>query len=140
MLLLNNTGFAQNYSYYRNEDQYTASYYVPVLWGSNGFRTVEEENRLMEEMLAEKRRQARMDSLTSDEIAADRKRQERNLEIRKDQLEARNQKNEAKPKQREPRKDSLTADQIAAERKRNAEIKKGQVEASNQKSDKARQK
>jgi hypothetical protein len=98
LLLCGSASFAQNvYSNYSNHnDQYIAHYYGQLTWGANGFRSVEEENRIMEQTLAELRRQRQLEEMTPEEIAAYKKRKEIKQEIRQDALEAKNQKKAAK--------------------------------------------
>jgi hypothetical protein len=50
-------------------DNYSAGYYAPVMYGPNGFRTVDEENRLMTEALAERRRRYQNEESSEAEIA-----------------------------------------------------------------------
>jgi hypothetical protein len=97
-LLCYTASFAQNvYSNYSNHnDQYIAHYYGQLIWGANGFRSVEEENRIMEQTLAELRRKRQLEEMTPEEIAAYKKRKDIKQEIRQDALEAKNQKKQAK--------------------------------------------
>ena len=97
-LLWCSASFAQNvYSNYSNHnDQYIAHYYGQLNWGANGFRTVEEENRIMEQMLADLRRKRQLEEMTPEEIAAYNKRKEIKQEIRQDAIDAKNQKKKAK--------------------------------------------
>ncbi len=88
-----------NYGY---SDRYTVSYYAPLLWGANGFRSVEEENRIMEEINAEHRRQAHLDSMSSARMEEERRLREMKEEIKQDQIEARKQKEQEKAKAKKP--------------------------------------
>ena len=61
-------GHAQSSGNYRY-GEYSGLYYSPIISGPNGFRTVDEENRLMAETLAELKRQRLQDEATQEEIA-----------------------------------------------------------------------
>lgn len=56
-----------------------SSYYMPMMWGTNGFRTVEEENRLMTENLSELRYQRSLEEASPEEAARLRKKHDEEL-------------------------------------------------------------
>ncbi len=101
--------FAQDAAYTKSGDQYVASYYTPLLWGVNGFRTVEEENRIMEQTLAERRRQIELENMTPEERANMKNRHLVKQEIKNDALAAKKEKAEARKKQQAAKKDSVAA-------------------------------
>ena len=66
------------------------SYYGPIWWGPNGYRTVEQENKLMEEQLAEMRRQREREEGTPQDIARANKKQAEELAAKQKKLEGKN--------------------------------------------------
>lgn len=105
-----------NMNYTKHSDQYIASYYTPVLWGVNGFRTVEEENRIMEQTLAELRRQRQLEDMTPEERADMRKRREIKQEIRTDAVQARKGKEDAKKQKAVQAKQAVKKDTVLAKK------------------------
>ena len=90
-----NTGDYSYSGYYSNDshsyDYYgrSNSYYAPVSIVPNGFRSVSEENQLMEQMIAERRRQEKEDNSTPDEREQARRKHEDELAARKKAIEER---------------------------------------------------
>jgi hypothetical protein len=63
-------------------------YYSPVMIGPNGFRTVEEENRLMTETLVAIKRQREKDEGTEAEIAREKKKNDEEVTAKKSLFDA----------------------------------------------------
>jgi len=79
-------GYAQQ-SAARYGENYSL-YYSPVMIGPNGFRTVEEENRLMTETLAELKRQREKDEGTAAEMAREKKKHDEEVTAKKSLFDA----------------------------------------------------
>jgi hypothetical protein len=88
-------GHSQTYS--ARNGEYVGAYYSPVIYGPNGFRTVEEENRLMAETLAELKRQHQKEDATQEEIARSNKKREEEVATQKKMFGA-GKKEESNPK------------------------------------------
>lgn len=80
-------GHAQQSAGYRSEDNYNL-YYSPVTIGPNGFRTVEEENRLMTQTLVQLRHQREIDENTQEEMAKAKKRHDEEVAAKKSLFDA----------------------------------------------------
>ena len=63
-------------------------YYEPISWPSNGFLTVEQENKLMTEKEAELQRQKKLEERTPEQIAKDKKKEEDEATARRRRFEA----------------------------------------------------
>ena len=73
-------------------------YYSPLIYGPNGFRTVEEENRLMDQTIAQLHRQRDLNEMTPEQVEAAKKKREIKQEIKNDAIEAKKQKAQAAKK------------------------------------------
>lgn len=112
-----------NYDNVRRSNQYVATYYSGSLWGVNGFRSVEDENRIMEQNLAELRRQRQLEEMTPDEREELRRRRQMKWEIKNEAIQARKEKEEASRAKKLPagKKDSVAVSKL---KKDTAAIKK----------------
>ncbi len=75
--------------YYNYLDRSSSNYYTPVLFGPNGFRSVSEENILMDQMLAERRKREKEENMTPEEREQARIRQEEAIAASKKAADAR---------------------------------------------------
>jgi len=80
-------GYAQQSASNRYGENYSL-YYSPVMIGPNGFRTVEEENRLMAETLAQLKRQREIDENTQEEMAKAKKKHDEEVAAKKSLFDA----------------------------------------------------
>lgn len=112
-----------NYDNVRRSNQYVATYYTGSLWGVNGFRSVEDENRIMEQNLAELRRQRQLEEMTPEEREELRRRRQMRWEIKNEAMQARKEKEEASKAKKLPaaKKDSVAVSKV---KKDTAAIKK----------------
>jgi hypothetical protein len=112
-----------NYDNVRRSNQYVATYYSGSLWGVNGFRSVEDENRIMEQNLAELRRQRELEEMTPEEREELRRRRQMKWEIKNEAIQARKEKEEASRAKKLPaaKKDSVAVSKV---KKETAAIKK----------------
>lgn len=111
-------GIAQdnpNYAHTKR-GEYVATYYTGSLWGVNGFRSVEEENRIMDQNLAELRRQRKYEEMTPEQREQTHKRRQMRMEIKNDALQAKKEKEDAAKARRDsvalakkPKKDTAVA-------------------------------
>ena len=71
------SSFGQQSNSVRYSGGYSASYYSPIFWGPNGFRSVEEENYRSEQaIIALRRQREREEGLTEDAATLRRRREE----------------------------------------------------------------
>ncbi len=103
-----------NYDNVRRSNQYVATYYSGSLWGVNGFRSVEDENRIMEQNLAELRRQRELEEMTPEEREELRRRRQMKWEIKNEAIQARKEKEEASRAKKLPaaKKDSVAVSKV----------------------------
>ncbi len=103
-----------NYDNVRRSNQYVATYYSGSLWGVNGFRSVEDENRIMEQNLAELRRQRQLEEMTPEEREELRRRRQMKWEIKNEAMQARKEKEEASRAKKLPaaKKDSAAVSKV----------------------------
>ena len=84
----NNDGYNDTH-YYNYLDRSPSNYYTPVLFGPNGFRSVTEENILMDQLLAERRKREKEENMTPEEREQARTRHEEVLAASKKAADAR---------------------------------------------------
>jgi hypothetical protein len=77
--------YAQQGGNYRYAEPH---YYSSVLWGANGFRTVEEENKLMAETLAAMKRERDKEENTPEEMAKEKKKHDDEVAAKKTLFDA----------------------------------------------------
>jgi len=83
-------GTTNYYPTYNYLDRYPTNYYSPVLWGPNGFRTVNEENILMDQTLEAMRRQRDKDNASPEEQEQAKSKHDEEVAARKRAAEAKN--------------------------------------------------
>lgn len=116
--------YVNQYTYARHREYYVDAYREPFFL-VNGFRTVEEENRLMEQTLAEMRRQRDLEEMTPAERASSQKRKEIKQEIKNDRVAAQKEKQAAKSeKPTAANNDSIKSKKPAAAKKDSVKSKK----------------
>lgn len=97
-----------NYPYVRHNNQYIATYAYGSLWGMNGFRSVEEENRIMEQNLAELKRQRDLEEMTPEEREKMRRNRQIKLEIKNEALQAKREKEDSRKTKKVAKSDSAS--------------------------------
>ncbi len=84
--------YAQELGNYKYVDKYRTDFYSPILWGPNGFRTVEQENQLMADLIAERRRRSQLEDSSPEERSIAKQRHDQEVAAKKQEFDAKKKK------------------------------------------------